>query len=45
MTWLDIFSPVLAVIAVVIFAGSLRISRKAHKLSEMQALPRIMSVT
>ena len=44
MTWLEIFSPVLAVIAVVMSAGSLWISRKAHKLSEMQALPRIIFV-
>ena len=44
MTWLEIFSSVLAVIAVVISAGSLRVSRKAHKLSEMQALPRIIFV-
>ena len=41
MTWLEIFSPVLAFVAVVIAAGSLWISRKAHRLSEMQTLPRI----
>ena len=41
MPWLEIFSILLAVIAVIIAAGSLLISRRAHKISEMQVLPRI----
>ena len=38
----EMSSLVVAGIAVVIAAGSLLISRRAHKISEMQALPRII---
>ena len=44
MSWSEIFSVVFAAIAVAIAAGSLIVSRKAHKLSEMQALPRVILV-
>ena len=44
MYWSDILSAVLAAVAVIIAAASLWISRRAHKLSEIQALPKVTLV-
>ena len=44
MHWLEIFSLVVAGIAVLIAAGSLLTSRRAHNISEIQALPRVSLV-
>ena len=44
MPWLEAFSLVIAAIAVLIAAGSLVISRRAHHISTIQALPRVALV-
>ena len=44
MPWLETFTLVIAAIAVLIAAGSLVISRTAHRISTIQALPRVAIV-